>query len=345
MRHLWWKVLCGLLLAYVTVFSFIVPLGPGVIGVDQTSLSSGENELVLQTYNAHLEESDLQVFLGINDSTYLCTEVLEQVDHDKVKVRFNIPADAPSTSFNVLMNNAKDGTMFFPNAARYADGVATTSSFSWPSCAVNVVNQENTGFSIPFQPIIYETIRNLMFHVPMWFTMFFLMGIALVSSLRYLSNSKTEYDLRALASVQVGLVFCVLGLITGSVWARFTWGAWWVNDPQLNGALVTFLIYVAYIILRNSIEDDQKRAKIAAVFNIFAFVILFVLLMVLPRFSESLHPGKGGNPAFNKYDLDNTLRMVFYPAVIGWILLGYWIYQLRLRLHRIEKKFYYNENV
>ncbi|MDG1767553.1 MAG: cytochrome c biogenesis protein CcsA [Flavobacteriales bacterium] len=345
MRHLWWKVLCGLLLAYVTVFSFIVPLGPGVIGVDQTSLSSGENTVIIQSYNAHLEESDLQVFLGINDSTYLCTEVLEQVDNDKLKVRFTLPQDAPNTSFNILMNNAKDGTMFFPNAFRYADAAGTSGDFEWSSCPVSVVNQENTGFSIPFQPIIYETIRNLMFHVPMWFTMFFLMGIALVSSLRYLSNSKTEHDLRALAAVQVGLVFCVLGLITGSVWARFTWGAWWVNDPQLNGALVTFLIYVAYIILRNSIEDDQKRAKIAAVFNIFAFVILFVLLMVLPRFSESLHPGKGGNPAFNKYDLDNTLRMVFYPAVIGWILLGYWIYQLRLRLHRIEKKFYYNENV
>ncbi len=345
MRHLWWKVLCGLLLAYITVFSLAVPLGPGVIGVDQAALNAGENVRTIQTYNAHLDVADLQVFLGVDDSTYLCTEILETPEHDLVKVRFTLPADAPNASLNVLMNNATDGTMFLPNAFRFAEGVATTSTFSWPSCAVNVVNQKNTGFSIPFQPIIYETIRNLMFHVPMWFTMFFLMGIGLVASIRYLSKGDVGFDLKALASVQVGLVFCILGLVTGSVWARFTWGAWWVNDPQLNGALVTFLIYVAYIILRNSIEDDQKRARISAVFNIFAFVILFVLLMVLPRFSESLHPGKGGNPAFNKYDLDNTLRMVFYPAVIAWILLGYWIYQLRLRLHRIEKKHYYHENV
>lgn len=345
MRHLWWKVLCGLLLAYITVFSLTVPLGPGVIGVDQAALTSGENTRLIQTYNAHLDAADLQVFLGVDDSSYLCTEILEIVEHDLVKVSFILPENAPNKSFNVLMNNAADGTMFFPNAFRYAEGSSSSESTAWDICTVSVENQFNTAFSIPFQPIIYESIRNLMFHVPMWFTMFFLMGIGLVASIRYLAKGDVSMDLKALASVQVGLVFCVLGLITGSVWARFTWGAWWVNDPQLNGALVTFLIYVAYIILRNSIEDDQKRARIAGVFNIFAFVILFVLLMVLPRFSESLHPGKGGNPAFNKYDLDNTLRMVFYPAVIAWILLGYWIYQLRLRLHRIEKKYYYHENV
>ena len=150
-------------------------------------------------------------------------------------------------------------------------------------------------------------------------------------------------DLRAVNANRVGLLFAVLGLITGSIWARFTWGDWWVADPQLNGALVTFLIYVGYMVLRAQIEDEQKRARVAAVFNIFAYVILFILLMILPRFTEGLHPGKGGNPGFNTYDLDSSLRAVFYPAVTGWILLGYWIYHLRLRLNRAELKLYYDE--
>jgi heme exporter protein C len=144
-------------------------------------------------------------------------------------------------------------------------------------------------------------------------------------------------------AVIVGLVFCILGLVTGSIWARFTWGAWWLNDPQLNGAMATFLIYAAYMVLRKSIPEENKRGRIAAVYNIFAFVMLVVLLMILPKFTESLHPGKGGTPAFSSYDLDSSLRLVFYPAVIGWIIVGYWMYKIRLRYVQLLRKVDYDE--
>ena len=70
----------------------------------------------------------------------------------------------------------------------------------------------------------------------------------------------------------------------------------------------------------------------------FAFMMLVVFVGLVPKVTDSLHPGKGGNPAFNKYDLDNTLRMVFYPAVIGWSLLGIWIAQIRKRMLAIKYK-------
>jgi heme exporter protein C len=164
------------------------------------------------------------------------------------------------------------------------------------------------------------------------------MGIAFVASIRQLSSPRgiTE-DEKAEAAVNAGLLFGILGLITGSIWARFTWGAWWVDDPQLNGALVTVLVYSGYSVLRNSVESERLRARLGAVYNLFAFVILVILLMVLPRFSESLHPGKGGNPGFNSYDLDSALRAAFYPAVIGWILIGIWMYRINLRFTRLKK--------
>jgi heme exporter protein C len=68
---------------------------------------------------------------------------------------------------------------------------------------------------------------------------------------------------------------------------------------------------------------------------------MVVLLMVMPRFTEGLHPGKSGNPAFSKYDLDSSLRSVFYPACAGFILLGYWIYRLHYRIQKLEQ---HNEN-
>jgi heme exporter protein C len=177
----------------------------------------------------------------------------------------------------------------------------------------------------------------------MWFTMFLLMIIAVWHSVAYLARQDLVSDLKASMMVEIGLLFCVLGLVTGSIWARFTWTSWWTNDPQLNGALVTFLIYCAYIILRRSIDDDQKRATISAVFNIFCFAMLVVLLMILPRFTESLHPGKGDNPAFSVYDRGNSLKMLFYPAVIGWILMGIWIYKLRYRAQTIRNKMLYDD--
>ena len=118
----------------------------------------------------------------------------------------------------------------------------------------------------------------------------------------------------------------------------FTTKGWWVNDVKLNGAAITTLIYLAYRILRNSLQEEHQKAKISAVYNIFAFVMMIVLLMIMPRITDSLHPGNGGNPAFGKYDLDDTLRMVFYPAVLGWILLGMWMLHLKKRLYNLENK-------
>ncbi|MDB0025227.1 cytochrome c biogenesis protein, partial [Flavobacteriales bacterium] len=148
----------------------------------------------------------------------------------------------------------------------------------------------------------------------------------------------TDRDLRAVASAKVGLWFGVLGLLTGSLWARFTWGAWWVDDPQLNGAFVTVLVYAGYLILRASIQEPLLRARLSGVYNLFGFCLLVVLLMVLPRFTESLHPGKGGNPAFSSYDLDSALRLVFYPAVLGWMVLGTWMYSAALKAERLRHR-------
>lgn len=191
---------------------------------------------------------------------------------------------------------------------------------------------------VPVLPILHETIRNLYFHVPMWMGMLSVFVISVFYSLKYLNTGKEEYDLAAVECVNVGLLFYSLGLVTGMIWARFTWGEFWSGDPKQNSAAIAFLLYCAYLVLRNSIDEEQKRAKISAIYNIFAFPIMVVLIFVLPRLTDSLHPGSGGNPAFGKYDLDNHMRMVFYPAMLGWSLLAVWIATIRYRMRLIEYK-------
>jgi heme exporter protein C len=190
----------------------------------------------------------------------------------------------------------------------------------------------------PRLAILNETIRNLHFHVPMWFGMVILLALSVYFSIKYLLKPSARYDILAVESANMGIVFGMLGIVTGMIWARFTWGDWWSGDPKQNASAIGLLIYLAYLVLRNSFEDEQQRARIGAVYNIFAFATLIPLLFILPRLTDSLHPGNGGNPGFNAYDLDSNLRLVFYPAVAAWALLGWWITTLRARYKTIRHK-------
>ena len=120
------------------------------------------------------------------------------------------------------------------------------------------------------------------------------------------------------------------------IWAKYTWGSFWTNDPKLNGSAIGMLIYLGYFVLRSSIKDESKRGKISSVYNVFAFAMLIPLIFILPRMADSLHPGNGGNPGFNVYDLNSQLRAVFYPAVVGFILLGIWITDIRLKIDELK---------
>jgi heme exporter protein C len=194
---------------------------------------------------------------------------------------------------------------------------------------------------VPFIGNLYHTIRNLFFHVPMWFGQMILLLISLGYSITYLRKGILLHDIAARCFAATGILYGILGLITGAVWANFTWGEPWSNDPKQIAVAIALLIYLAYFVLRNSIPDPDKRARVASVYNIFAYFMYIPLIMILPRLVESLHPGgKGveGNPALSGQDLDPTMRMVFWPAVLGWILLGIWITQLYIRYWNIKEK-------
>ena len=203
-------------------------------------------------------------------------------------------------------------------------------------CVVLLVYTIIAGFLVPSPalPILHESIRNLYFHVPMWFGMTILLFISVYYSIRYLGSNNLTHDIYAAESARIGLLMGTLGIVTGMQWARTTWGAWWTNDPKLMGAAVGLLIYLAYFVLRNSLSDMDKSARISAVYNVFAFAMLFPTIWIIPRLVESLHPGGMGNPALDTKDIDSRMRLVFwFGAVPGWTLLGVWISTLHIRLH------------
>lgn len=194
------------------------------------------------------------------------------------------------------------------------------------------------GFLIPIPdiPILKQSARNLFLHVPMWFTMAVCFSAGLVYSIKYLNSPDPETDRKAETATQVGLIFGICGLLTGSIWARFTWGTWWTfAEPRMNLSALGMMIYVAYFVLRTAFDDPEKRAKIAAVFNVFAATTIPFLLYIIPRQLPSLHPGAEGNPAFSEITAPE-LRYIFYPAVVGFIGLAVWISNIMNRYKRIK---------
>lgn len=187
-----------------------------------------------------------------------------------------------------------------------------------------------------------QTIRNLFFHVPMWFGMMVLLLVSVVYAIKYLRKQTPINDIYAAEYARTGILMGTMGIITGAIWANYQWGAPWSGDAKQNGAAIAILIYFAYFVLRGSLNtDDEKRARISSVYNIFAFAMLFPCIWIMPRLVESLHPGgqgSQGNPALNPEDSTPLMKAVFWPAVLGWTLFATWITTLNIRRRIIQLK-------
>ncbi len=205
----------------------------------------------------------------------------------------------------------------------------------WVTCVVLAAFLLN----IPKINILEHTARNLYFHVPMWFTMMAAVFVSAYHSFKVLKTGDLVEDIRALQAARVGAFFGVLGLLTGIVWSKFTWyvgtDIWWNMDPRQYMVSLQLLIYGAYFVLRSALDDPRKRSRIAAVYNLFAATTTPFLLYVIPRQMESLHPGAEGNPAFSEIT-DPLMRLVFYPAIIGFIGIFWVVYTQRVRISLLK---------
>lgn len=347
MKKNWWKFLGVALLVYVFVAGMIVPLTPGITSVSPGSLRNGQEAVLEVTgYNSMFTQSDeVRVWLKLDNERAIGAQSVRVLDDRRLEAAFTIPAylpvDRKVQDFALVVDHQRDGASVLPSA------VFVTQDSIAPELGQDVfINtpivdlNERWTFTFPFRNILSETIRNTYFHVPLWFAMIFILIGSVTFSVRYLREGELEEDCRAQALTKVGILFGILGLATGAIWAKNTWGAYWSGDVKQNMTAIALLIYLAYFILRAVFDDPDKRARISAVYNIFAFVALIPLIYVVPRLTDSLHPGAGGNPAFGSEDLDNTMRLVFYPAIIGWTLVGYWIGNLLYRMERIRLKWF-----
>ena len=339
-----WKWASMVILLYVFIAGWFVPLNPGIVKVEPGRANAGDSiTLKIEGYNTSYAqaENNIRAWLRLKGDTVLSAYHVNVIDDRNLEAGFYIPSALPfireAYPLTLVIDHPKDGSSVLPNALFITpSGNPEPSELElWTRNKVTDVHTK-TGIQYPFRNILAETIRNTYFHVPMWFAMIILFGISAWYSLRYYRKGYMMDDTKSLAFIKVGLVFGLLGMITGMLWAKFTWNAYWSWDVKQNMSAIALLIYAALMVLRSSVEDNMQKARLTAGYNMFAFILLIPLLFIVPRMTDSLHPGNGGNPAMGGEDLDNTMRMVFYPAVIGWILLGIWISQLVYRIDRLK---------
>lgn len=322
------------------------PLYPGIESVTPGRTDAGEMiVLKIRGYNTHFDVADdmPRVWLKLDDENALgATQVMARNGRE-LRASFYIPKAFPDdqgvTALSLVVDSKKDGTSVLPSAVfvRHGREKADAELLLWKKDPVVHLNTR-TIFGFPYRNILVETIRNTYFHIPMWFGMILLFAGSVFFSYRYMKSQHPDDDLRSLSLIQAGVLFGVMGLVTGMIWARYTWGKFWSWDVKQNVSAITLLIYFALLVLRSSFEDEQRRARLSAGYNIFAFVLMIPLIFVVPRLTDSLHPGNGGNPALGGEDMDNTMRMIFYPAIIGWTLLGLWIAQLNYRFFKVKDR-------
>jgi heme exporter protein C len=180
--------------------------------------------------------------------------------------------------------------------------------------------------------------RILFFHVPMaWASFLGFLGAA-VWSARYLLRRDPRHDRAATVAVQLGLLFGVLATVTGAMWARIEWGAWWNWDPRQTSILASLLFYAAYLALRQSVDEPEKRARLAAAYALLGLVVTPFLYWIVPRITFSLHPDPVVNSA-GKVDMDAANQQVLYGSGLGFAALFFWVHSLQCRVQAlIERK-------
>ena len=188
------------------------------------------------------------------------------------------------------------------------------------------------------QQIIGEASRVFYYHIPQAWVCVIAFALSMIYSIRYLMKREAAEDDRAAVAAGLGLIFCILATVTGSVFAKVTWGSFWNWDPRETSIFVLLLIYGAYFALRGAIEVEERRATLSAVYSIFAFVTVPFLIFVVPRMVPSLHPADSIVDKNMKFTMGPSVRAIFFTSLALFSVLFFWMFNLGIRVQRMIRR-------
>jgi heme exporter protein C len=185
-------------------------------------------------------------------------------------------------------------------------------------------------FQGPVQRIFYV-------HMAMWLPTFSAFGIVAVASLLFLWRRQPHWDRLGRASAELGLLFCTLGLATGSIWARPIWGTWWTWDPRLTLTLILWMIYAAYLLLRSLTTDPEQGAVFAAILGVSGVVDLYLINRAV-YWWRSIHPAVIVDQQGRTGLTDPQMQLTLMICLAGFFLLFLWLLRLRMQEARLQER-------
>lgn len=192
----------------------------------------------------------------------------------------------------------------------------------------------------PRERVMGDVQRIFYFHVPSAWVGFLAFFVTMIAGAVYLRTGKHYWEVVGLSSVEIGLVFTLMTIISGSIWARPVWNTWWTWDPRLTTYTIMALIYVAYLMLRQGIEDPGRRARFAAVYGIVGFVSVPITFFSI-RWWRTIHPvviGSGSPTAEGGFDMTSPMRLAFFFSLFTFTVLYFTFLAHRVRLERLAER-------
>lgn len=204
-----------------------------------------------------------------------------------------------------------------------------------------IVKSPSTWTQFPMIPGLEEKAKIIFFHVPTAWLASIAFLMAMVYGVKYLIKGNLDDDARSNAALQLGFVFSVLATVTGSIWAKFTWGAFWHWDPRETSIFILLLIYGSLFALRSAIENEDKRARLSAVYSIIAFLTVPFFIFIMPRIMTGLHPGSANDDTSGPvvdFKMDANMMLVFYLSLIAFTILYFWMWRISYKSIIINDK-------
>lgn len=189
----------------------------------------------------------------------------------------------------------------------------------------------------PAENFVGESSRIVFFHVPTAWVATLAFLLAAVYSALYLKRRRVEDDEAAAGAARLGIVFCTLATITGSIFAKVMWNSYWNWDPRETSIVLLLLVYGAYLGLRGAVEDPERRAALSAAYALVAFVTVPFLMFAVPRMYASLHPDTVIN-ARGKVEMSSDIRTVFFSSTAAFTALFFWMYRLDRKASRLVRE-------
>ncbi len=204
-----------------------------------------------------------------------------------------------------------------------------------------IVQNPTAWYEFPNIPGLGEKAKIIFFHVPTAWLSVIAFLMTMLYGIKYLRKKDIDDDAKSAAALQLGMIFTILATVTGSIWAKFTWGAFWHWDPRETSIFVLLLIYGSLLALRSAIDNEDKRARLSAVYSIFAFLTVPFFIFIMPRIMMGLHPGSADDvnsgPVVD-FQMNGNMQLVFYLSMVAFTILFFWAWNISWKSIIIKDK-------